>query len=98
MTFGSIGLCRRLLSGESKTMRYISDSSYWLYLVHLPLVILAQWLVRDLPLPTFVKFSGITIVVSGFLLITYAYGVRYTPIGRLLNGPRTRASRLSMSD
>lgn len=90
MTFGSIGLFRGLLSGESKTLRYISDSSYWLYLVHLPLVILAQWLVRDLPIPAFVKFAGITIVVSAFLLVTYQYGVRYTMIGRMLNGPRTR--------
>lgn len=95
MTFGSIGLCRRVISQESKTLRYLSDSSYWLYLIHLPLVILAQWLVRDLYFPAFLKFGGITIVISVFLLVTYAYGVRYTPIGRLLNGPRTRTSRLS---
>ena len=43
MIFGSIGMFRALLSKESKTTRYISDSSYWLYLMHLPLVILAQW-------------------------------------------------------
>ena len=61
MTFGSIGLCSRFLSRESKTLRYISDSSYWLYLIHLPLVILAQWLVRDLQFPAFLKFAGITI-------------------------------------
>ncbi|MEM9644454.1 MAG: acyltransferase family protein [Planctomycetota bacterium] len=93
MAFGSIGLCRNLLSGESKAMRYLSDSSYWLYLVHLPLVILAQWFVRDLPVPACLKFAGITIVVSGLLLVTYQYGVRYTLIGHLLNGPRTRPSQ-----
>lgn len=92
MTFGSIGLFRRLLSGENSTLRYISDSSYWLYLAHLPLVVLAQWLVRDLPIPAFVKFTLITVAVSGFLLLTYEYGVRYTFIGRLLNGPRTRST------
>ncbi len=92
MTFGSIGLCCRLLSRESTTLRYISDSSYWLYLTHLPLVILAQWLVRDLQVPASFKFAGITVVISAFLLITYTYGVRYTPIGRLLNGPRTRTA------
>lgn len=92
MTFGSIGLCRRLLSRESKTLRYLSDSSYWLYLMHLPLVILAQWLVRDYPIPPLLKLVGITLVVSAFLLVTYAYCVRYTPIGRMLNGPRERSS------
>ncbi len=92
MTFGSIGLARRLLSRESRTLRYISDSSYWLYLIHLPLVILAQWLVRDLHIPALLKFAAITIAISAFLLVTYEYGVRYTVIGRLLNGPRTRTS------
>lgn len=90
MTFGSIGLFRQLFSQESRTLRYISDSSYWLYLVHLPLVILAQWLVRDLPLPAIVKFAGMTIGISALLMLAYAYGVRYTFIGRMLNGPRTR--------
>lgn len=94
MTFGSIGLSRRLMSSESRKLRYISDSSYWLYLVHLPLVIFAQWWLRDLPIPAFLKFASIIIVVSAFLLLTYEYGVRYTPIGRLLNGPRTRPTRL----
>ena len=90
MIFGSIGLCHRWLSRESKAMRYISDSSYWLYLAHLPLVLLAQWCVRDLPLPAIVKFTGIVVIVSAFLLLTYEYGVRYTVIGRILNGPRHR--------
>ncbi|WP_147868174.1 acyltransferase family protein [Stieleria maiorica] len=92
MTFGSIGVCRRLLSRESKTMRYISDSSYWLYLIHLPLVLLAQWYVRDLSAPAIVKLVAICIVVSAVLLVTYQYAVRYTVIGRTLNGPRARTT------
>ena len=91
MIFGSIGLCRQLLSRENKRMRYISDSSYWLYLAHLPLVVLTQWLVKDLPVPAVVKFAGITVAVSALLLVTYEYGVRYTIIGRTLNGPRQRS-------
>ncbi|MCA9137423.1 MAG: acyltransferase family protein [Planctomycetales bacterium] len=91
MTFGSIGMFGHLLHRESRTLRYISDSSYWLYLIHLPLVLLAQWFVKEIPVPAFVKFTGITIVVSAFLLLTYEYGVRYTLIGRILNGPRQRA-------
>lgn len=90
MIFGSIGLCRRLLSRESKPLRYISDSSYWLYLVHLPLVLLAQWLVKDWQIPALLKFAGIVVVVSVFLLGTYEYGVRYSAIGRILNGARSK--------
>ena len=92
MILGSIGVCRRLLSTESRTMRYISDSSYWLYLVHLPLVLLAQWLIKDVPFPAIPKLAGMTLVISVFLLLTYEYGVRYTAIGRILNGPRRKAS------
>lgn len=90
MTFGSIGLFRKFLSGESRAMRYISDSSYWLYLVHLPLVLLLQWLVRELPISPFLKFIAISVVVSAFLLLTYEFAVRYTWIGALLNGRKTR--------
>ena len=43
MTFGLMGLFRRVCPAESPTMRYLSDSAYWLYLAHLPLIIAAQY-------------------------------------------------------
>ncbi|GIW97262.1 MAG: hypothetical protein KatS3mg111_0595 [Pirellulaceae bacterium] len=90
MLRGLIGLFRQTMPAESRVLRYISDSSYWLYLAHLPLVLLAQWLVRDWPIPPVVKFVGIVVVVTALLLVSYHYCVRYTWIGRLLNGPRSR--------
>ena len=71
-------------------MRYISDSSYWLYIVHLPLVLLVQWLVREWTIPVFFKFGMVLIAVTVLLLLSYQCFVRYTPIGTLLNGPRKR--------
>ncbi|MFK8111040.1 MAG: acyltransferase family protein [Rubripirellula sp.] len=93
MTFGLIGLFRSLFSGESKTLRYISDSSYWLYLAHLPLVIVLQTAVRNWPLPAFVKFAIVCLATCLILILSYQWIVRYTPIGTLLNGPRTRPSK-----
>lgn len=90
MTFGLIGLFRVLLKRENRTMRYLSDSSYWMYLAHVPLIIAAQAVVRDWPLPALIKFLLVCLVVTGFLLLTYQTLVRYTWLGRLLNGPRTR--------
>ena len=90
MIFGLIGLCERLLSREHKWIRYISDSSYWLYIVHLPLVIIGQILLRNAELPAHIKLLILMTTVTAILLISYHYLVRYTFIGRTLNGPRTR--------
>jgi hypothetical protein len=93
MTFALMGLFRRVCSGESPRLRYLSDSAYWLYLAHLPLVIAAQYAVRDWPLPALVKLVLIVAVVTSFLLWTYGALVRYTWLGRFLNGPRVRPER-----
>jgi peptidoglycan/LPS O-acetylase OafA/YrhL len=90
MTFGLIGLFRRFLSRENRTIRYLSDSAYWLYLAHLPPLILMQAWVRDWDQPAILKFLFICTVTTFFLLITYQILVRYTWIGQLLNGPRSR--------
>jgi hypothetical protein len=88
MTFGLMGLFRRFCPVESPTIRYLLDSAYWLYLAHLPLIIAAQSVVRDWPLPALAKFLFIVVIVTSFLLWTYQTLVRYTCLGRFLNGPR----------
>ena len=92
MTFGCIGLFRSSLTRENKTIRYLSDSSYWLYLAHLPLIILMQLFVRDWPWPAALKFGGICVVITALLLASYELFVRYTWLGTFLNGPRKRTS------
>jgi peptidoglycan/LPS O-acetylase OafA/YrhL len=93
MSFGFIGLFRQYCPKDSPRIRYLSDSAYWLYLAHLPLVIGAQYLVRDWPLPAGLKFTLIVVVLTAFLLWTYQTMVRYTWLGRFLNGPRVRSER-----
>jgi fucose 4-O-acetylase-like acetyltransferase len=90
MCFALMGLFRQLLSRESATMRYLSDSSYWLYLAHLPLIFIAQAIVRTWPLPPLVKFLLVCGAVTLCLLFTYQTLVRYTWLGTFLNGPRKR--------
>lgn len=93
ITFGLMGLFRRYCPAENATMRYLSDSAYWLYLAHLPLIIAAQLVVKDWPIPALAKFLLIVTVVTSFLLWTYQTLVRYTWLGRFLNGPRVRPAR-----
>ena len=90
MAFACMGLFRRLCARENSIIRYLSDSSYWLYLAHVPLVIGAQLMVRDWPLPSALKFGLVLVAVTGLLLLVYRVFVRYTWLGRLLNGPRVR--------
>ena len=90
MSFGLIGLFHRYLSEKNFRVRYLSDASYWMYLAHLPLVFVGQGVAARLDLPPVVGFAAITVSVTAILLITYRYIVRYTFIGRLLNGSRSR--------
>ncbi|QEH35368.1 glucans biosynthesis protein [Aquisphaera giovannonii] len=93
---GSVSASAKRRSVESAniaSMRYLSDPAYWLYLAHLPLIIAAQLAVKDWPIPAFARCLLIVTVVTAFLSWTYQTLVRYTWVGRVLNGPRARPSR-----
>jgi len=97
-TFALIGLAMRFLSKHSPLVRYVSDASYWIYIVHLPLVMAGQVLVLDLPMPALAKYA---LIVFGALAIgfsTYHLLVRFSFIGALLNGRKhRRAGKRSVS-
>ncbi|MDE0121524.1 MAG: acyltransferase family protein [bacterium] len=97
MCFGLMGLFRVLLPRERRGIRYLSDSAYWVYLVHLPLVVAAQMLVFDWDLFAGVKFLLICGVVTAVSLLSYQAFVRYTPIGAMLNGKKVRTARSGAS-
>lgn len=90
MIFGLMGLFRAALSVERRGVRYLSDSAYWMYLMHLTLVIALQAWVRTWDAPAILKFGLIVVTTLAALLITYQLFVRYTVIGTMLNGKRTR--------
>ena len=90
MCFGLMGLFRWVAARASAATLYLSDSSYWCFLAHLPLVIAAQMLIVDWPIHYHLKYLLVCAGVSLVLLATYQFGVRYTFIGRTLNGPRSR--------
>ena len=90
MTLCLMGLFRAVLGEGNARVRYLSDASYWLYLMHLPLIIALQGVSHEWPLPSVVKLALLVAVTSAVLLLIYQWGVRYTPIGTLLNGRRVR--------
>jgi peptidoglycan/LPS O-acetylase OafA/YrhL len=93
MIVGLMGLFRILLRRESRVIRYVSDASYWLYLTHLPLIIFAQATVRTWRWQALSKFLLISVLSVAVLLVTYQLCVRYTWIGLMLNGRRSRGGR-----
>jgi glucans biosynthesis protein C len=87
-TFAIIGMALRFLSDHSPARRYIADSSYWIYVVHLPLVIFLQAWVSRLEWPALVKFGVVLVIGFGLMFASYELLVRHTFVGRLLNGRR----------
>jgi ABC-type multidrug transport system ATPase subunit/peptidoglycan/LPS O-acetylase OafA/YrhL len=87
---GLTGAALRFLSNYSATRRYLADSSYWIYLAHLPVVVVLQMWVSAWPLSWIVKFPFILVVSFGVLFLSYHYLVRPTFIGQLLNGRKYR--------
>ena len=53
--FGFTGLFLRYFSKHSARMRYISDSSYWVYLLHLPLTAFIPGLIGSWAIPAILK-------------------------------------------
>jgi hypothetical protein len=87
-TFAAIGAGLRFLNDESRVRRYIADSSYWIYLIHLPLLIVLQAWVSRLDWPWWVKFPALLGVGFALMFASYELLVRHTFIGAILNGRR----------
>ena len=87
-TFAVTALALRFLSGVSAIRRYVADASYWIYIIHLPLVMAAQVLLLNLDLPWWAKLVILTAGVTAIGLLTYALLVRHTVLGTGLNGRR----------
>ncbi len=91
--FGFTGLFLRYLERPVPWIRYLSDSSYWLYLMHMPVLLVFQIAVAGTGWTPAVK----ALVVLGgsvpTLLASYHVLVRSTWVGAILNGRRYPVNR-----
>ncbi|MEP6738504.1 MAG: acyltransferase family protein, partial [Chryseolinea sp.] len=86
--FGFIGMMLFYFSKENSTIRFLADASYWMYLIHLPVVVFFQILVAPLDIHWIFKVLLILIPSFVILLVSYRFLVRFTWVGKLLNGKR----------
>lgn len=87
-SLAAIGLALRFLSARSRWLGYLADSSYWVYLVHLPLTIAFGLVLMGLDWPALLKIALNITATTLVCLLSYARWVRATWVGQLLNGRR----------
>jgi peptidoglycan/LPS O-acetylase OafA/YrhL len=90
--FGLLGVYRRYFGQPSRMVRTLAESSFWIYLAHLPIVGLIQMDLIDAPIPTFAKFALTLGLTLGLGLGSYLVLVRGSKLGRFLNGGQSRPS------
>ncbi|MEZ5088224.1 MAG: acyltransferase family protein [Micropruina sp.] len=86
--YALLALATTFLTRERPVVRYLADASYWMYLLHLPLLVGFELLLAPLDWPILAKLGLTWVVVGLALLVSYHLLVRSTPIGRWLNGRR----------
>lgn len=87
-TFGLFAIFLRTKGGDNAVVRYLADASFWIYLIHLPIVGLSQIAIAQLPVPSMAKFLLAGATALAMSLMTYSVFVRHTWLGVFLDGHR----------
>jgi len=87
---GGFGVCLEFIKGKGPAMRFLAEASFWVYLIHLPIVMLTQALLLPIPWPGPVKFLVTSAVGAMLSVLSYEYVTRYSLVGEIVNGARKR--------
>jgi glucan biosynthesis protein C len=83
-----VGCAQRFFDRESPWIQYTSQSAYWVYLVHMPLVLLAAFWLTRYDLPAEVKFLLVCAFATVFCFLSFHYLVQKTWVSGFLHGRR----------
>jgi glucans biosynthesis protein C len=85
-TYAAIGLFLRFALEQNRALKFVSDASYWIYLIHLPFVFffLITFSIAGVAVAANILLTSL--LTFGIGLVTYKLLVRHTPISLLLNG------------
>lgn len=88
LIYALLGLGLRFLNVERPAIRYLADASYWMYLLHLPLLVAIEIPLVALDWPIMIKLLITWVAAFTVLLLSYHLLVRSTWVGKWLNGRR----------
>jgi len=95
--FGLIGVFyQHVRSANPPAVQYLAEASFWIYLVHHPMVGLVHVTLAPVAIPALAKFCIVTSTALAFTLLTYNAFVRYTWLGLFLNGTRRRRAHAEL--
>lgn len=89
LTLGLLGLALRLPDGERPWLRFLVESSYWVYLVHYPVVLGLQLVFAQQAWPGLVEYALTVVLTAAFAFVTFALFVRSTWLGPWLGVKRS---------
>jgi peptidoglycan/LPS O-acetylase OafA/YrhL len=90
VVFGFLGVALRLVRQSYGWVRYLADSSYWVYLIHMPILGLLQVNLYRIPGHALWKAPVVLVGTLAIGLATYQTLVRHTFVGTGLHGYRPR--------
>ncbi len=93
--FGGIGLCIRSGWGKHNAYRYLSEASFWIYLIHVPVVAFLQLWLWHIEANVWLKLAAATVATLVISIASYEWCVRYSYLGELVNGGRKRLTGAS---
>jgi glucan biosynthesis protein C len=89
MCFAFIGLAHRFLNKPNPTIRYLADSAYWVYWIHMPLTFGLSKAGQQLGLVNSLTKSYVILLVSTVIIYwSYNTFVRYSVLGDFFMGRR----------
>lgn len=90
MTVYCLLIGKQFLNKHNKIFKLISDSSYWVYIIHMPVLLMLQFVLLDIEMNIWFKFVISIVVTFGIGILTYFAFIRWTPIGWMLNGRKKK--------
>ena len=94
LVFGCVGFFSAYFSNPNPVFRYLADASYWMYLIHLPVLFVIELPMSQWQAHWALKLGILNVSCFGILLLSYQLFVRNTMIGVCLNGRRCSSTKL----